>query len=139
LEEIAMKEVVSVERNEVISVERHESVDLSTLRELRELTSSTGNPERFRDLINLFLDSLQTDLQSMRFALAARNAAELSEIAHGLKGTSGSVGANCLAVLCTILERLCQNGQLSEARSLVRDIEDQALFVRRIMMREASN
>jgi len=62
-----MKELALTERD-VVSTERYESVDLASLRELRELTLSSGKPDRFRDLISLFLDSLQTDLQSMRSA-----------------------------------------------------------------------
>jgi HPt (histidine-containing phosphotransfer) domain-containing protein len=118
------------------SVEHHEGVDMACLKELRELSLSAGHPERFRNLIDLFLDTLHNDLQSMRAALANHNAALVRELAHGLKGTTGSLGASSLAMLCSRLENACANEELANARILAREIEGQASAVRQIMLKE---
>ena len=107
-----------------------------TLRELRELTSSSGSPERFGELVRLFLDALETDLESMRAALTECNTRELLEIAHALKGTSSNMGASCLAISCSKLEKACGNGELTYLEGLVHEVEGHASLVRTIMRRE---
>jgi len=122
---------------DVLAVERYEGMDIAFLRNLRDLTLSLGNPERFRDLINLFLDSLQTDVQSIRRSLTERNVLALREVAHGLKGTSANLGAACLAALCAMLEDACTSPELEGVGRIVQEIESQARTVRQIMVWEA--
>jgi HPt (histidine-containing phosphotransfer) domain-containing protein len=80
-----------------------ESVAASTLRELRDLADSSGDPGQFRELIGLFLGELESGLASMRKALADENTEDLARLSHSLKGASASMGASSLASLCRTL------------------------------------
>jgi HPt (histidine-containing phosphotransfer) domain-containing protein len=116
-----------------LSIEDRTNFDLESLIELRELILPSGGEKRFQDLVTLFLGSLETDIQSMHRALLQRSVSELREIAHELKGTSGTMGANGLVVLCAALDRLCADGQLEGVDKLIREIEEQAQVVRQIL------
>jgi len=121
---------------DLLTVERYERVDLAFLRSLHDITLSLGNSARLGDLINLFLDSLQTELQSIRRGLAERDALSLREVAHGLRGTSANLGAGCLAALCGVLEATSMSPELEGAERIVQEIDNQARTVRQVMLRE---
>lgn len=122
---------------EGIAVERRDSMDIALLRSLRDVTVLLGDPERFWDLISLFLDSVQTDVHCIRRCFAERDAAAVREVARELKGTSAKLGAACLAALCGVLEEACRDPQMVGVECLVREIESQAQKVRQIMLWEA--
>jgi HPt (histidine-containing phosphotransfer) domain-containing protein len=122
---------------DVVAIERYDSMDIAFLRNLRDLTLSLGNPSRFSDLINLFLNSLQTDLESLRKALREHDTLALREVAHELKGTSANLGAICLAALCGVLEEACMSPEVDGAERIVQEIEAQAQAVGQIMLWEA--
>ena len=107
-----------------------ESVASSTLRELRELADSSGDPGQFGELIDLFLAEMESGLASMRKALADGNAEQLAKLAHSLKGASASMGASGLGSLCRTLEETAKNAKPQETeRQLVR-IESEVCIVR---------
>jgi HPt (histidine-containing phosphotransfer) domain-containing protein len=97
------------------------------------LILSAGGEKRFQDLVTLFLDSLNHDVKSMRAAMIDRNVSELKEVAHELKGTSGSMGASRLVALCVALEEACANEHLQGVEKVIGEIEAQADVVRQIL------
>ena len=56
------------------------------------------------ELIDLFLDDARRQVDSMREAISQGDAPDIKRIAHGLKGSSGNVGAYQLAALCHEIE-----------------------------------
>jgi HPt (histidine-containing phosphotransfer) domain-containing protein len=121
------------------STDNRESVAASTLRELRELAELSGNPGQFRELINLFLSELELALASMRGAIAQRNAEVVGKLAHGLKGSSASMGAIRLALLCRELEELVRHTELQEAKAQLLEIESEIYIVRDTLKKETSD
>jgi HPt (histidine-containing phosphotransfer) domain-containing protein len=116
-----------------------ESVAASTLRELRDLADSSGDPGQFRELIDLFLRELESGLDSMREALAQGDAQGLGILAHGLKGSSASMGAIMLASLYRTLEELAKNTELPGAKVQLTQIESEIDIVRERLHRETSS
>ena len=79
---------------------------------------------------------MATDLSSMRKALAARDHAALKELAHGLKGTSASMGAARIAALCAALETSCEAGQLDRSELQLNTLECEASSVSALFQAE---
>ena len=73
---------------------------------LRELMGEDG----IRELIGLFVEDGGIHLDALGSALARRDAALLAERAHALRGSSATLGASQMAVLCGRLESLGRAG-----------------------------
>jgi HPt (histidine-containing phosphotransfer) domain-containing protein len=65
-----------------------------------------GEPDLIVELIELYAEDTPRRLDAIRGALAARDLAALRRAAHGLKGSSASLGARRVWILCEELERL---------------------------------
>jgi HPt (histidine-containing phosphotransfer) domain-containing protein len=76
--------------------------------------SRDSSPEQVDELIDMFLDTLERNLTSMRAAMAKGDAPPLAQLAHGAKGTAASMGATYLAALCRELEESAKRGLLEE-------------------------
>lgn len=113
-------------------------VDMACLQELRDLTLSNGNPGRFRRLLETFQDGLELQLDLMRRALAAGNSDNIADLAHSLKGSAASIGAEYLSSLCSTLETVCSDTGSDEPRRLLSQIEQEAQFVHHILEQEAT-
>jgi HPt (histidine-containing phosphotransfer) domain-containing protein len=124
---------------EVPAVNHSESVAASALQELRELADDSGNPGEFHELIQLFLRELASGLASMSKALAEGNTEELARLAHGLKGSSASMGATSLASLCRALEETAKNTDLRGAEQELKRIESEVYIVRETLEKETSS
>jgi HPt (histidine-containing phosphotransfer) domain-containing protein len=124
--------------SEVLPTSTHESVNASTLEELRELTTSSGDAEQFDKLIKLFLKELESGIASMHEALAERNAGALAEFAHGLKGACASMGAGYLASLCNALEKASGNAEFEGVEARVKAIASEIVIVREKLKKEIS-
>jgi HPt (histidine-containing phosphotransfer) domain-containing protein len=117
----------------------HESINAATLEEIRELTVSPTGAEQFGKLIGLFLTELDSGVASIREAVTERNSERLAEVAHGLKGACGSMGASYLVSLCIALEEASAKSHFDQAGAQVKEIESEIVIVREILEREISN
>jgi HPt (histidine-containing phosphotransfer) domain-containing protein len=124
---------------ELSAVGTRESVAASALRELRELADSSDDPGQFGELIGLFLGELESGVVSMRKALAQGNAVVLSRLAHSLKGSSASMGARTLAVLCQTLEGTAKSAELQGVEAQLEQIESEVHLVREALEKEAAS
>ncbi len=97
------KTTYAIERTDVSSPRANEKIDLSqpkanvlnlvTLRELEQL----GNDGRFLEsLINGFIFDSEALVGKMKIALGIAQYEEFKDLAHGLKGSAGSIGAVAL-------------------------------------------
>lgn len=80
----------------VVAKERPELINQEALRELAQL----GNDGRFiASLLDGFVVDSKVLLQKMELALRDKNYEEFKDLAHGLKGSAGSIGAMALFAL----------------------------------------
>jgi CheY-like chemotaxis protein/HPt (histidine-containing phosphotransfer) domain-containing protein len=69
----------------------------------------------FADLANLFLRDSPQRLEAIRAAAAVNDAAQLVRLAHSFAGSTASIGANRLSLLCRTLETEARNGAMDRA------------------------
>jgi|SRR5579864_7951263 two-component system, sensor histidine kinase and response regulator len=109
-----------------------EVLDARVLAGLREY-QRPGEPDFLTHLIGVFLDDLSLRLESIRNAQTRGDLETLRSAAHALKGASGELGAKRLNVLCARLEAAARSGILAAVQPLAREVEDEAVRVRRAM------
>ena len=63
-----------------------------------------GDNEFVCGLLEMFLVQAQKDIENMRSLTEAKNWDEMKFVAHRLRSSAGSVGANGIAVTCSELE-----------------------------------
>lgn len=80
-----------------------EAVDLEVLLSL-EGAQVEGEPDLVVELIDLYAEDTPRRLAAIRVAWAAGDLAALRRAAHGLKGSSASLGARGVAMLCEKFE-----------------------------------
>jgi DNA-binding response OmpR family regulator/HPt (histidine-containing phosphotransfer) domain-containing protein len=97
-------------------------VALEVIAELRELMGQMGN-EPLQQLNDVFLRSARNHLIGMRTALTDGNAEELGREAHRLRGASGSVGAQRMARVCSVIEERAKAEDLSAVDDLLDQLE----------------
>jgi PAS domain S-box-containing protein len=85
------------------------AVDARALEELRQLGGEDGD-DMSGELIALYLRDAPALLAAMRAAAAAGDAPALRQAAHGLKSSSGYLGARRLSQMCAELERQAREG-----------------------------
>ena len=95
-----------------------EAVDFVVLLSL-EGVQIEGEPDLVVELIDLYAEDAPHRLTAIRGALAAGDAAALRRAAHGLKGSSASLGARQVWMLCERLERLHGREFLREGERLL--------------------
>ena len=97
-------------------------LDQATLRSLRRL-AAPDNPEALIELIRTFLDSTAERLGLLRTGIKSGDATQTRQIAHSLKGSTGSFGAQRMSVLLGQLEALGKEGRLDGALALLTEVE----------------
>ena len=97
------------------------TLDPSALEHLREITG--GDLEFVDELIDTYLDDAAGQLDAMRAAAAAGDAAAMVRPAHSLKSTSANVGATALVELCRALEADGRTGAVPDAVDRVADCD----------------
>jgi HPt (histidine-containing phosphotransfer) domain-containing protein len=89
-------------------------LDGSTLAGLRELGAA-----EFENLVRLFLKDGAVRVAALREAAGEGDAHAIAELAHSLKGSSGTFGATALADICAELETAASSGNLATALRLI--------------------
>ena len=75
--------------------------------------------ERFRKIVAVFIEQLETPLAQMRTALEEGDAAALAEAAHFLKGAGGTVGFDVFTEPASELESRARAGDLESSAAYV--------------------
>jgi HPt (histidine-containing phosphotransfer) domain-containing protein len=107
---------------------REDPVDEAVLRNLRDLGGD--DPEFVPGLVREFLVHAQRAVSRLRIAAERRDATELKDAAHGLKGSAGRLGARHLAALCADLDARARAGALDGVAGAVEAIAREAQRVR---------
>jgi CheY-like chemotaxis protein/HPt (histidine-containing phosphotransfer) domain-containing protein len=79
-----------------------------------EATREVFGPD-FADLANLFLRDSPQRLEAIHAAAGVNDAAQLVRLAHSFAGSTASIGANRLSLLCRTLETEARNGAMDRA------------------------
>src|SRR5207244_3222768 len=90
-------------------------LDAAPLDELRGIAPNFGQ-NVVREVIDLFLDDLPSQVSALNVASAAGDLQALALAAHRLKSASKGVGAARLAALCAEVEEFGHRGALESAR-----------------------
>lgn len=77
----------------------------------------------FAELATLYRNDGMPRIESLRHAGAARDCAHVAKIAHALGGSSISIGASGLALLCKELELCAKAGELGDFGTRLAAIE----------------
>ena len=101
-----------------------EALDRTALDSMAELQGGDSG-DIVAELIYIFTSEARPRMDRIRAAVAAGDAEELRREAHGLKGSSASLGAMALAEVARTLEEGGSAGSVEGAEDLLRDLEDE--------------
>src|SRR5882672_10831803 len=93
-------------------------IDLSVLAGLREFDNE-GDPDLVAELAVIFFQDTVERLASLRRAIDSADAAGIENEAHSLKGSSASLGAVGMSLLCGELEAKGRVGSIEGAGAIV--------------------
>lgn len=108
-------------------------VNLQVLEQLREELQLEGEPDVVTELIDLFLADTPHLIESIHIDLDRREAEELRQHAHALKGMCRNLGIVGMAGLLAALERHAALGSLQEAPDMVTQLDTMFDRVRQIL------
>jgi two-component system sensor histidine kinase/response regulator len=112
-----------------------DAVDIAVLRRL-EAAQVDGEPDVIVELIDLYLEDTARRLAAISIWLAQGDALSLRQAAHGLKGSSATLGAGRTARLCEEVDQLAVENSLGPAATLVSELEDEFARVRQAFLCE---
>jgi DNA-binding response OmpR family regulator len=110
---------------------REDSPDLYRLADSLDTTGAievffAGNPEDYREMLQLFLGRLPERMQRIRGFFDDGSYEHLAREFHSIKSIGASLGALQLSQLAGWLEQRCEDGQIGSHASAVREIESVA-------------
>ena len=94
-----------------------------------------GDEDVFMEVIQIFIEDVPRQLTGIDEALAAGDAPTLRRLAHSLKGSSGTAGAEALQHASQALEQAAAAGDLRAATLLVQPVKDMFALVLETMSR----
>jgi diguanylate cyclase (GGDEF)-like protein len=109
------------------NVVRHKAARSFDQRTLDLLKESVG--EVFITVVDAFIDDLPMYLLSLRSAISKNDAQQVYELAHTIKGTGASVGAEVVASLSRKLEDMGKARDLRGAEAFFNELESAAIKV----------
>jgi HPt (histidine-containing phosphotransfer) domain-containing protein len=112
--------------------------DRRCLTELRELQIE-GEPDILAEVVQVFLNSTPVRLSDLQQAITQNDAAAVKDLAHALKGSSGTLGARQMAELCLQLEMTGRSGDLGQSEALWLKLEEEFTRVRAVLEAELQN
>jgi HPt (histidine-containing phosphotransfer) domain-containing protein len=112
-----------------------EPVDINVLTSLAD-GQEDGEPDLVVELIELYLLDTTRRIAALQEALAVSDWQSLSKVAHGLKGSSSTVGAAQVADTCEELERLASAVVGEKISTVVERLEKEFAIVHNIFLAE---
>ena len=100
-------------------------LDAAAIKYLREL-AGPESPGFISDLLGIYLEDLPGRLEAVKSAVRDGNAEGLRQAAHGLKGSSGNIGAMRLQKICLLLESIAGSGTVEGAAEPLEILEKEA-------------
>jgi CheY-like chemotaxis protein len=97
------------------------AVDISVLEEM-QASLGDGSPTIVVEIIDMFLDDLPLQLESLRQSAAQGAAPVMQRVAHTIKASAATIGAHALAELCEELESVARLGDVPGADAHIHTI-----------------
>jgi signal transduction histidine kinase/DNA-binding response OmpR family regulator len=111
------------------------AVDQHLLNALRK-AERAGAPGLVKKVTDLFLEDTPRQLSDLRESMRRGDCARLAELAHTLRGSAANLGAHEMVRVCTELEELGRDGDISIVPSRFADLESQFSSVRDALLSE---
>jgi HPt (histidine-containing phosphotransfer) domain-containing protein len=112
-----------------------DAVDLAVLASF-ELVETDGEVDLVIELIDLFLDDGPLRLAALEEALIGEDEQSLKRTAHCLRGSSGSMGAQQMSLICAQLERIESADVSLSPRTLLNCLVQEFERVRQVLLVE---
>ena len=112
-----------------------DAVDMAVLTSFEE-AQGEGEPDLVVELIDLYLEDTPHRVAAIREALAKTDGQSLERAAHCLKGSSASLGAGQVAVLCEELEQIARDFSFQAVEVVVTRLEHEFERVRQTFLAE---
>jgi HPt (histidine-containing phosphotransfer) domain-containing protein len=112
-------------------------IDRAVLARLRGLQGE-DEPNIVAELAGMFLEDARSRLEAVEGALQKGDAPAVEQVAHTLKGGSGSMGASGMSGFCAQLEHVGASGDLSQGSELLGRIREELGRVERALEIEIS-
>ena len=87
------------------------------------LEQAADDAELLKELLEIFKDSLQTDVQRIQQGLAENSAAKISAAAHSIKGAAASLGIGGIHEVALQVEEDSRAGGLDVARTKIEELQ----------------
>jgi HPt (histidine-containing phosphotransfer) domain-containing protein len=84
-----------------------------------------GHPDTIREVIDLFVEDTERNLQRLRKAIDEEDDPTAMETAHALKGSAANMGAERLSELFQSVEEKVKSGDFSGARTMMRPLVEE--------------
>jgi len=81
-----------------------------------------GQPELIPRLLHVFQAEAQKDIDGLEAALDAHDYTKVAALAHRLKGSAATIGAESLKIEAAQIERLGRQGRLGEGQDHLSDL-----------------
>jgi CheY-like chemotaxis protein/HPt (histidine-containing phosphotransfer) domain-containing protein len=102
----------------------HAVLDAAQLDDLRELATASGDMGILAGLVERYLDDAASQVAELNEAAGRGDSPAVESLAHGLKGSSATMGASGMASACWALEQAAARGDVTGAEDLRRvDVE----------------
>jgi len=95
-----------------------------------------GCADVLADVVAMYLESVPDKLVALHAALESGQIEELTKLAHGLKGESGSVGASRVVAQAAKMEQSARQGDLAACRSYMPLLEQELERVTAVLKQE---
>ncbi len=90
------------------------------MQKIQQLTELMG--EAMVALVNSYVISSENKISQLQQAFDSRDSSEVYQLAHGLKGASGNLGANQVMELSDKIEQLAKHGQLNTIGGIIDEL-----------------
>lgn len=112
-----------------------DAVDLTVLGHLEQVQAE-GESDLIVELIDLYLEDAPRRLANMSARLAEKDMLSLRREAHGLKGSSATLGAAPLSRLCEEVEQMSQDSSPEAIASLLKELGQEFACARQAFLIE---
>ena len=96
-------------------------LDAAQIKDLRDLDDGAGDV--LASIVDVFVTQATAQIAELKSLVVAPDLPKAKELAHGLKGASGNLGAGRLALLCAGLEAAAKAGDGADLAAYTAAIE----------------
>lgn len=91
-------------------------------------TRTMDDIELAKEILECYLEETQPQLEQLRQAIESNDFNMSKEIAHGIKGSSATIGAMCMQYMAEQIQIESENKNIGKTRSLIKEIESTYLI-----------